>query len=100
MTRSPNRSVINRSDSTAIYVLDKEITSNQVRLLVFPSPELIHITSILRLLNTNVDGKRKIMFALTEIKGVGPDLYLEPPLQHPPTSRLAIPGSGTSKKRL
>ncbi|KAI5481896.1 ribosomal 40S subunit protein S18B [Pseudohyphozyma bogoriensis] len=26
---------------------------------------------ILRLLNTNVDGKRKIMFALTEIKGVG-----------------------------
>ncbi len=26
---------------------------------------------ILRLLNTNVDGRRKIMFALTEIKGVG-----------------------------
>lgn len=26
---------------------------------------------ILRLLNTNVDGKRKIMYALTEIKGVG-----------------------------
>jgi ribosomal protein S13 len=25
----------------------------------------------LRLLNTNVDGKRKIMYALTEIKGVG-----------------------------
>ena len=39
------------------------------------------------------------MFALTEIKGVGPDLYLEPPLQHPPTSRLALPGSGTSKKK-
>lgn len=26
---------------------------------------------ILRLLNTNVDGRRKIMYALTEIKGVG-----------------------------
>lgn len=26
---------------------------------------------ILRLLNTNVDGKRKIMYALTEIKGIG-----------------------------
>ena len=26
---------------------------------------------ILRLLNTNVDGKRKVMYALTEIKGVG-----------------------------
>jgi small subunit ribosomal protein S18e len=26
---------------------------------------------ILRLLNTNVDGKDKIMFALTKIKGVG-----------------------------
>ena len=25
----------------------------------------------MRLLNTNVDGKRKIMYALTEIKGVG-----------------------------
>ncbi|KAF8622368.1 hypothetical protein AX15_007098 [Amanita polypyramis BW_CC] len=29
------------------------------------------IQHILRLLNTNVDGKRKIMYALTEIKGVG-----------------------------
>ncbi|TIA69162.1 hypothetical protein E3P92_03663 [Wallemia ichthyophaga] len=27
---------------------------------------------ILRLLNTNVDGKRKIQYAMTEIKGVGP----------------------------
>jgi small subunit ribosomal protein S18e len=26
---------------------------------------------ILRLLNTNVDGKQKIMYALTKIKGVG-----------------------------
>ena len=25
----------------------------------------------MRLLNTNVDGKRKVMYALTEIKGVG-----------------------------
>lgn len=26
---------------------------------------------ILRLLNTNVDGKQKVMYALTKIKGVG-----------------------------
>ncbi|PKI84292.1 ribosomal 40S subunit protein S18B [Malassezia vespertilionis] len=33
-----------------------------------PSQQFAHI---LRLLNTNVDGKRKIQYALTEIKGVG-----------------------------
>ncbi|KAL9933344.1 hypothetical protein V8E36_008062, partial [Tilletia maclaganii] len=33
-----------------------------------PSQNFAHI---LRLLNTNVDGKNKIMYALTEIKGVG-----------------------------
>jgi hypothetical protein len=38
----------------------------------FPFPFLFTPTQhILRLLNTNVDGRRKIMFALTEIKGVG-----------------------------
>lgn len=37
-------------------------------LLCFSSRQLQHI---LRLLNTNVDGKRKVMYALTEIKGVG-----------------------------
>ena len=40
------------------------------------------------------------MFTLTEIEGIGPDLYLEPPLQPPPTSRLAVPGTGTSKKKV
>jgi ribosomal protein S13 len=29
------------------------------------------VQHILRLLNTNVDGKRKVMYAMTEIKGVG-----------------------------
>jgi len=45
----------------------------QVRcIVVFPSSVLTpYHKHILRLLNTNVDGKRKIMFALTEIKGVG-----------------------------
>jgi small subunit ribosomal protein S18e len=28
-------------------------------------------THILRILNTNVDGKQKIMYALTKIKGIG-----------------------------
>ncbi|KAF8313489.1 ribosomal protein S13 [Clavulina sp. PMI_390] len=35
-----------------------------------PDPH-VQFQHILRLLNTNVDGKRKIMYALTEIKGVG-----------------------------
>ncbi|KAJ5976344.1 ribosomal 40S subunit protein S18B [Penicillium waksmanii] len=35
------------------------------------SGEKSNFQYILRLLNTNVDGKEKIMFALTQIKGVG-----------------------------
>ena len=42
----------------------------QMSLLVAPQPHQ-QFQHILRLLNTNVDGKRKIMYALTEIKGVG-----------------------------
>jgi small subunit ribosomal protein S18e len=34
-------------------------------------PEKNSFQHILRLLNTNVDGKEKVMFALTRIKGVG-----------------------------
>merc|ERR1712080_570097 len=35
------------------------------------SGEKSNFQFILRLLNTNVDGKQKVMFALTQIKGVG-----------------------------
>lgn len=35
------------------------------------SSEKSNFQFILRLLNTNVDGKQKIMYALTKIKGVG-----------------------------
>ncbi|KMU79376.1 40S ribosomal protein S18 [Coccidioides immitis RMSCC 3703] len=35
------------------------------------SGEKTNFQFILRLLNTNVDGKQKIMYALTKIKGVG-----------------------------
>lgn len=38
---------------------------------IYLSHSLITVQHILRLLNTNVDGKRKVMYALTEIKGVG-----------------------------
>ncbi|ODQ55382.1 hypothetical protein SAICODRAFT_29008 [Saitoella complicata NRRL Y-17804] len=34
-------------------------------------PEKNSFQHILRLLNTNVDGANKIMYALTQIKGVG-----------------------------
>eukprot|EP00178_Gracilaria_changii_P011602 TRINITY_DN32861_c0_g1_i1.p1 TRINITY_DN32861_c0_g1~~TRINITY_DN32861_c0_g1_i1.p1 ORF type:complete len:176 (-),score=38.86 TRINITY_DN32861_c0_g1_i1:27-494(-) len=36
--------------------------------LIFKDEEFQHI---LRILNTNVDGKQKVMFALTKIRGVG-----------------------------
>ena len=48
--------------------------TNNSRCIVTPFLELsllIMEQHILRLLNTNVDGKRKVMYALTEIKGVG-----------------------------
>lgn len=32
------------------------------------SPDFQHI---LRVLNTNIDGRRKVMFALTKIQGIG-----------------------------
>lgn len=35
------------------------------------SGEKTNFQYILRLLNTNVDGKEKIMYALTQVKGVG-----------------------------
>lgn len=35
------------------------------------SGEKTNFQYILRLLNTNVEGKQKIMYALTQIKGVG-----------------------------
>lgn len=38
--------------------------------LVVPEAH-VQFQHILRLLNTNVDGKRKVQYALTEIKGVG-----------------------------
>merc|ERR1712014_469924 len=38
--------------------------------LVVPEAH-VQFQHILRLLNTNIDGKRKIQYALTEIKGVG-----------------------------
>ena len=39
--------------------------------LALVSGEKSNFQFILRLLNTNVDGKQKIMYALTKIKGVG-----------------------------
>ena len=34
-------------------------------------PESSQFQHILRVLNTNIDGKTKIMYALTDIRGVG-----------------------------
>lgn len=40
-------------------------------ILALVTGEKSNFQFILRLLNTNVDGKQKIMYALTKIKGVG-----------------------------
>ncbi len=45
--------------------------SGKSPLLFSPPHPNLSLQHILRLLNTNVDGKRKVMYALTEIKGVG-----------------------------
>lgn len=50
--------------------------NTQANLSIFRSTALVsgektNFQYILRLLNTNVDGKQKIMYALTQIKGVG-----------------------------
>lgn len=39
-----------------------------VQALIFPQDQFQHI---LRILNTNVDGRHKVPFAMTSIKGVG-----------------------------
>ncbi|KAK4859613.1 hypothetical protein QYF36_008655 [Acer negundo] len=46
------------------------IKANLVHTLL-KHPRLSSLQHILRVLNTNVDGKQKIMFALTSIKGIG-----------------------------
>lgn len=45
--------------------------ANLIDGIALVSGEKSNFQYILRLLNTNVDGKQKIMVALTEIKGVG-----------------------------
>ncbi|CAD6891917.1 unnamed protein product [Tilletia laevis] len=44
---------------------------NSPNMSLSPPDPSVNFAHILRLLNTNVDGKNKIMYALTEIKGVG-----------------------------
>lgn len=49
----------------------KWLTCDCVNATALVSGEKTNFQFILRLLNTNVDGKQKIMYALTRIKGVG-----------------------------
>ncbi|MCJ1397535.1 hypothetical protein MMC11_000729 [Xylographa trunciseda] len=51
--------------------LARPIWQIQLEALTLVSGEKSNFQFILRLLNTNVDGKQKIMYALTKIKGVG-----------------------------
>jgi hypothetical protein len=66
MTETPMSLVLPESNQQFQVSFDQ--THLSVLLLVLTSIVPQHI---LRLLNTNVDGKRKVMYALTEIKGVG-----------------------------
>ena len=62
-----------RSPAIMSLVLPESHQQFQVLALAIHSRDFLLIAAqhILRLLNTNVDGKRKVMYALTEIKGVG-----------------------------
>jgi len=51
--------------------MEKWLTCECVNPTALVSGEKTNFQFILRLLNTNVDGKQKIMYALTRIKGVG-----------------------------
>jgi hypothetical protein len=65
----PHPSPTNASlPSTLLYPIRPDLPCNSPGLNPRPAPRQQHI---LRLLNTNVKGGGKIMFALTEIKGVG-----------------------------
>ena len=64
----------NRATATLPPALDLNLAIVSYRLTVeiaLVSSEKSNFQFILRLLNTNVDGKQKIMYALTKIKGVG-----------------------------
>lgn len=62
-----NRPACVRTGNTVTYVCSNadEVCSALV------TGEKSNFQFILRLLNTNVDGKQKVMYALTKIKGVG-----------------------------
>ena len=45
--------------------------TNSICFAALVTSEKSNFQFILRLLNTNVDGKQKVMYALTKIKGVG-----------------------------
>ncbi|KAJ4508373.1 ribosomal 40S subunit protein S18B [Exophiala dermatitidis] len=52
-------------------IFNKTVKERQLPIMSLVSGEKSNFQYILRLLNTNVDGKQKIMYALTRIKGVG-----------------------------
>ncbi|KAI4099445.1 MAG: hypothetical protein LQ339_005966 [Xanthoria mediterranea] len=71
---TPDREI--QASSQIINLIDVERIAYHVSDILTPwsalvSGEKSNFQFILRLLNTNVDGKQKIMYALTKIKGVG-----------------------------
>ena len=51
--------------------ITKDYQHHTYSIMALVVPDKNAFQHILRLLNTNVDGKEKVMFALTRIKGVG-----------------------------
>ena len=46
--------------------------TSKLRKMSIVVPDRSQFQYIIRLLNTNIEGKRKIMYAMTAIKGIGP----------------------------
>ncbi|KAJ3502573.1 hypothetical protein NLJ89_g8825 [Agrocybe chaxingu] len=66
----PSPEIHIKTNEIEVTDADGSVPSSPSMSLVVPEAHQ-QFQHILRLLNTNVDGKRKIMYALTEIKGVG-----------------------------
>jgi small subunit ribosomal protein S18e len=65
---SPRTGVFFSSPVPCVYALSLAAAERTVTMSLIANEDFQHI---LRVLNTNVDGRQKIMFALTSIKGVG-----------------------------
>ncbi|KAJ8116340.1 hypothetical protein OPT61_g2213 [Boeremia exigua] len=62
---------VRKEEEGFVEIKKVDIDPRQAAIMSLVSGEKSNFQYIIRLLNTNVDGKQKVMYALTKIKGVG-----------------------------